>query len=297
MPSRLLLTILALALVAPSPVSAQATAAPPPKPPTVSGLTVVAPPDLGQRKDLRPKIEDFVGSYGAPAPLGQLARWYEKVCPAVSGLSAQENARVDERIRAVAAEVGAPVADTAQCERSVSVFFTDDPQHVLDVIRTKASMFLGYHYPAQTRRLSTFKGPIGVWYTTGTRGANGQLWVDDTRYRKPGGDPGSRITSLIASEFAGVVIIADKTQLTTYDLESVADYVSMIALSETTARGTCQPLPTITNLFATGCPARVERLTSVDVAYLKALYATDPRLKLEFQQAELVWKMERSLGH
>ena len=77
--SRLLLTVLAVALVAPSHVIAQTPPeAPPPKPPTVSGLTVVAPPDLGRRKDLRPRIEDFVGGYGAPAPLGQLARWSEK---------------------------------------------------------------------------------------------------------------------------------------------------------------------------------------------------------------------------
>jgi hypothetical protein len=78
--------------------AAQAAAAPAaPRPPTVSGVTVTAPKALGQEPKLRPKLEAFVRAYGASAPIGQLARWQQKVCPAVSGLSAQDDAAVAGR--------------------------------------------------------------------------------------------------------------------------------------------------------------------------------------------------------
>jgi hypothetical protein len=112
----------------------------------------------------------------------------------------------------------------------------------------------------------------------------------------PPGDPSSRITSGIGSEFAGVVIIADAGKVRGYGIAAVADYVAMLALSEASGQTGCKPLPTIMNLFAGDCAAsRADRATSVDLAYLKALYTTDPRLKLEFQQAEIVAKMEHSL--
>jgi hypothetical protein len=300
--TRLLLTALLGACLSAPPAAAQE--APParqaasaqPKAPTVSGVIVTAPKSLSQEPKLRSKLETFVRTYGAPAPLGQLARWEEKVCPSVSGFSAQENEAVAARIKALAVEAGAPTADGPQCRRTVSVFFADQPQQVLDAIRSRAPVFLGYHYPAQTRRIATFTGTVKAWYTTATRGAGGEQRIDDTRYRLPPGDPSSRLTTGVASEFAGVVIIADASKLRGYDIGAVADYVAMLALSQTGAQTGCQPLPTIMNLFAGDCAAsHADRVTGVDLAYLRALYTTDPRLPLELQQAELVAKMEHKL--
>jgi hypothetical protein len=300
--ARLPFALFAGACLAVQPAAAQEPAAMPgaapaqPQAPTVSGLTVTAPKPPVPEAKLRPKLEAFVRAYGVPAPLGQLARWREKVCPAVSGASAEDNALVAARIRSVAAEVGAPVADAADCRRTVSVFFSDQPQKVLDVIRDKRPVFLGYHYPSQTRRIATFTGAIRAWYTTATRGAAGQQVIDDTRYLLPGGDADSRLTTGVGSEFAGVVIVADLGKIRGRDMAAVADYVAMLALTETGGEPGCQPLPTIMNLFTADCAApRPDRLTRVDLAYLEALYTTDSRRVLEVQQADIIAKMKHSL--
>jgi hypothetical protein len=114
----------------------------------------------------------------------------------------------------------------------------------------------------------------------------------------PGGVAGSRLTSRISSQFVGVVVIADKAEVGGLEIGAVADYVAALALAEAGTSLTCQPLATIMNLFASGCAAgdRADRATAADLAYLRALYTTDPTLYLEIQQGELAGKMERSLG-
>jgi hypothetical protein len=289
MPSRLLLAVVAGACLAAVCARAQAPAS------TLPGVTVTAPGPLADEPKLRSKVESFVRGYGAPAPVGHLARWTDEVCPAVSGLSPSENAIVAERIKSLAAEVGAPVAGATRCRRTVSVFFSDQPQHVLDVIRDNAPRFLGYHYQAQTRRISTFTGAIGAWYMTATGGDVG-AWIDDTDHRMPGGDAGSRIVDGLSSVFAGVVIVADTGKIRGHDISSIADYVAMVALSQSSPREGCQALPTITNLFMTDCAARsADHLTSVDLAYLRALYSTTPILRPDLQRAQLVATMTSSL--
>jgi hypothetical protein len=177
----------------------------------------------------------------------------------------------------------------------VSVFFSDQPQHVLDVIRDGAPQFLGYHYVAQTRRISTFTGAIGAWYMTAT-GGPGDAWIDDAYRRKPAGDASSRLVDGLSSVFAGVVIVADVNQIRAHDIGSVADYVAMVALSQTSPQRGCQSVPTITDLFTTGCATPgADRLTQVDLAYLKALYSTSPGWRPELQQAQLVAAMTHSL--
>jgi hypothetical protein len=217
--------------------------------------------------------------------------------PAVSGLSPADDEVVAGRIRSLAAEVGAPVASARPCRRTVSVFFSAEPQRVLDVIRDKAPQFLGYHYQAQTERISRFTSPIGAWYLTATGGAaGGGAALDDTDHRMPGGDASSRIADQVSSVFAGVVIVADRDSMRAHDINAVADYVAMVALSESSAREGCQALPTITNLFMTDCMGTsADRLTNVDLAYLKALYSTTPILVPELQRAQLVATMTHSL--
>jgi hypothetical protein len=289
MRARLILAVLAGACLAPECGLAQAPT------PTVPGVTVTAPKPLADDPKLRSKVEDFVRGYGALAPLGKLARWTDEICPAVSGLSPAENNIVAERIKGLALEVGAPVASVTPCRRTVSVFFSDEPQHVLDVIRDSAPQFLGYHYVNQTRRISTFAGVIGAWYMTATGGSS-DAWIDDAYHPKPGGDASSRLVDGLSSVFAGVVIVADINQIRSHDISAIADYVAMVALSQTSPQRGCQLVPTITNLFMTDCATTgADRLTSVDLAYLKALYSTSLGWRPELQRAQLVATMTNSL--
>src|ERR1700734_1097068 len=76
------------------------SASPPPESVTITGQKV--PPDRFLR--------DFIVSYTAPSPAsGRVARWHSGICPGVIGLPAAWNDTVDARVRAVAAQAGAPV--------------------------------------------------------------------------------------------------------------------------------------------------------------------------------------------
>jgi hypothetical protein len=57
----------------------------------------------------------------------------------------------------------------------------------------------------------------------------------------------------LRSEFFHVVVVADLNKLAGYAIGSLADYIAMLALSQTDAFDACQELPSITNLMSVGC--------------------------------------------
>src|SRR6185312_10586876 len=75
--------------------------------------------------------------------------------------------------------------------------------------------------------------------------------------------------------FLNVLVIVDLTRVETKTkrLGRLADYVTMLALSQPRDLGQCNALPSITDLFA-ACPDRLppDGLTVADAAYLSALY-------------------------
>jgi hypothetical protein len=56
----------------------------------------------------------------------------------------------------------------------------------------------------------------------------------------------------LRSEFFHVVVVADLNKLAGYAIGSLADYIAMLALSQTEAFYACQELPSITNLMSVG---------------------------------------------
>src|SRR5579863_8395820 len=90
-------------------------------------------------------IRSFVETRTTPTRIvGKMARWQQGVCPLTIGLGDKYAKYVTERVRAVAAAVGAPVA-TAPCKVNVEIVFTTTPQAFMDTTRKSAPVFLGYH--------------------------------------------------------------------------------------------------------------------------------------------------------
>jgi hypothetical protein len=79
--------------------------------------------------------------------------------------------------------------------------------------------------------------------------------------------------------FENVLIFADRAKISGYDVGAVADYISVLALSQVEPGDGCSGLPSIVDLLAEGCTGdrKPNSLTSVDEEFLKALYETDPR--------------------
>ena len=87
----------------------------------------------------------FVKSHGTPSErLGQVGRWYEKVCPETVGLRSVYNEFISNRVIEVARKVGAPTQRAGKCTRNIKIIFSAHPQAQVDFIASKYRVFLGY---------------------------------------------------------------------------------------------------------------------------------------------------------
>ena len=314
-----------LAQQAPSPP--QQIKPPSPLPPeTITVLAVKPSPET---------IQDFIQTRTAPTRvLGRMARWEKGICPLTIGLGDTYAKYVTQRIRDIAATVGAPVNSDPGCRPDIEVVFTTTPQALLDNVRQRQSLFLGYAATTvQTARLATVSHPIQSWYTTetldwfGTRvvdsgkcGAGGTttLNVDSpamaslpaTDAMQTGaGTPvqlslpcamvvrslGSRARDGLSSGFYNVLIVAEPARLLDYEVGTLADYIAMLALSQPASQNDCQALPSIANLLAPNCAAVPHRITDGDLAYLRGLYQMPSGLALAVQVNSMRSQMTKTL--
>ena len=267
-------------------------------------VVVTAIPKLEPQQAQGEAVPNFVQAHGAVARGGQLTRWTSGVCPDTVGLPAAYDAYISNRIAAVAAKVGSPVDKARPCAPNIEVVFTADPQRFLDDLLKKQPASLGYHYGAQAERMAKVVRPIQAWYVTALRGDSGQEAID--------GDPGSMAPSLsgamphgragcllgahISSHFFRVLVVADTKQAANHTVGQIADYVTLLALSQALPDPTCGDLPSILDLLIPGCreAEKPPALTAGDLAYLTALYATDLEAPLSLQRDNISQMMRES---
>ena len=282
-------------------------------------------------KDVQKAVTDFVGALTVPTKMtGKLARWKARVCPIVAGLRPSAVAFVTKRVKEVAALVGAPVDDSDKCKPNIEIVFTTTPQALLDTIFIKYPYLLGDHdNSAQGLKLATVTRPIQSWYTTATDDLRGNVQVDGVTTggvtldmpfvpgagggggiqtsatgTQPMNMPNARITNVtggrlsdgVASDFHHVAVVAEPAKLLSFEIGTLADYIALLALSQTPLPDHCLELPTILNLLATGCTAPPKEMTGVDLAYLRALYKMTPTTNVRGQRDELIYQMDKSLG-
>jgi hypothetical protein len=277
----------------------------PPSGPTES-VTVTAPGEIPEKQ-----ARDFVKSFTAISPAsGKIARWRMGICPAVTGLPPSGIRLVTGRVRQVAVMAGAPVG-APSCKPNTDIVFTLNPQVLLDNMRAKNRVLLGYHDASQEQELATVRHPIQAWYTTQTVDYHGNATVDD-KLRTQGGSytdtpfgrifiseatvqqvTGSHLSDGRSSEILHAVIVIDLAKVTGRTVGALADYAAMLALAQTQSFEACAPVASITNLVSSGCAAApVNEVTSADLAYLHALYSIDPRDSLGRQREEIASRMK-----
>jgi hypothetical protein len=239
-------------------------------------------------------IPRFVQSHASANPfINQVGRWRDDVCPITTGLQPAYNDFVTHRVLVVAQTVGAPTRGVGEkCAANVEIAFTPTPQGLVDHIAKTYPSLLGFYYAAQFKEVTTFSRPIQAWYVTATRTGDGVRWTDSQQsgplFQKRH-DLGSRLSSSLSSEFVHVFVIVDSNKVTGYSLQSVSDYIAMLALTRMASLDGCNELPSITDLLAKGCEAGVPPggLTAADSAFLKALYSSDLAKNLNIERGSL----------
>jgi len=254
----------------------------------------------------REAVDNFVESFVTPTRLtGKVARWEDGVCPRTVGQPPAIAGVVSQRVKDLAAFVGAPVNPSPSCTPNIEIVFTATPQELLDSIRKRDADALGFaETAAQRNQLATVTRPIQAWYTTQTRDLRGISRIDSAQRRGEGvampcftcgrgggataylpgatyaSVTGNRIDDGVRSVFYHVLIVADPSKLQDHGIGPLADYIAVLALTQINSLDTCQQLPSIENMLAQGCAAKTDMLTKNDAAYLRGLYQMSADRKL-----------------
>jgi hypothetical protein len=302
--SWLRLTILGLVLV-PSLAWAQVAGAPP------EGVTVI-----GQKvpdKD----IQDFVRSRAVPTSvLGKVARWERGICPEATGLKSVFTGYVVQRIKTVAAKVGAPVSARRGCSANIEIVFTTKPQVLLDGVRQHHKDYLGYYENSeQADALAKVTHPIQAWYATATIDADGAPHLDTSTHSPPicfdyplchiwvnpdkiYDAEGTRLHDGLRSGLFNVIIVVNQEKLSDHEIGALADYIAFLALAQVRALDDCATLPSILNLLAPACTSAspTREITDSDLGYLRGIYHMTDDASLGVQQDEIAYQMKQTLS-
>lgn len=259
-------------------------------------------------------LHDFIAKYTASSqPSGKITRWRIGACPVATGLPPAADKLILDRLREVAHSVGAPVGGSG-CKPNIDIVFTLNPQILMDEVRKKERALLGYHSAREERDLGKVSHPIQAWYTTVTIDQTGNAYLDKDQSLSAGytigsvGGPvtmsdvpavhvtGMRLHNELSSELFHVIVVVDLSKVRGRTLGALSDYVAMLSLARTTSFDTCQPVVSISNLFANDCAGIPESLSDNDLAYLHGLYSIDPRSAFQQQKDEIAYQMKKGVA-
>lgn len=107
---------------------------------------------------------------------------------------------------------------------------------------------------------------------------------------------GSRLgNNSFDSGFYNVLIVAEPAKLTDYEVGTLADYITLLALSQPASLDSCQELPSISNLLAKDCASTVRKITDGDLAFLQGLYQVPSGYALAQQRSKIRYEMTKTL--
>jgi hypothetical protein len=268
----------------------------------------------------REMLGEFAKAFTTPTKLtGKIARWATPICPVAKGQKPAFTRFITQRVQAIAAAAGAPVNTDPSCTPNIEIIFTTASQDLLDHIRKDEPDFLGYATTNEQReKLATVTRPVQAWYATETIDLRGAHKIDSGRRFNTGMTisnfgaggasldipdatyahvSGNHISDGTHSGFNHVIIAIDSNKLAGQQLIPLSDYIAMLALTQLNSLDTCQQLPSVVSLMATGCDQKIDGMTATDLAFLQGLYKMDADKSLTSQQDEIGDLMQNALRH
>lgn len=240
------------------------------------------------REESRKAAVDFLRKTGAATTFKQVARWVEPVCPRAFGLSSEHATLVEAKVRAIAADAGAPVAP-AECKANIAITFTMDGGRFVRTLSRRAPRQFTRVSPARMRELREGEEPVRWWYGDAIQ-AKGTSGSGDTPAPWTGGEGGgsgsalplvdgapslnqygsSLISTGAVRALVQATVVIDVSRVEGLPLDTVASYAAMVSLAEINALDD-PPAQSILGLFGSG--PNVQAVTQEDATFLSALYA------------------------
>jgi hypothetical protein len=285
-----------------------------------------------QRQAIEKQAHGFVkkltGSAWAPDDAEHLlGMWRIAICPLVAGLQRQQGQIVFDRVTAIASAAGAHLG-AAGCHPNLFIVVTTRPEELLSAWHKRDRRMFGDSMPATVKRFLYKPLPVRVWYNTVLAGADGDLGGNGSSSNvgamngsmgmggaESGGGAmpatsnllldlptfqggmGSRLGSRLGigavHDLSAVIAVVDFKQMEGYSWLQLADYISMMVLTNVDPNTSFASMPSILALFNDAPEARPKGLTEWDSAYLNALYHTDRMSPL--QRVAIVQKMVKDI--
>ncbi|HEY7805930.1 MAG TPA: hypothetical protein VIC34_01900 [Croceibacterium sp.] len=212
-----------------------------------------------------------------------LARFDDRACPGVVGLTQDFAEQIVGRFREVAEEYHIPLAPNGNCDPNIVIAVVEDGRAVLRQFQDKTRELSIELTPGERHELLDEPGPVKVYSVVQRRMQNGatmpkrQNLLDIPSATMEGGQ--SLISTATEQHIVKVVVLINRDAAVGKSLSQLSDYSIMRALAQTRdATGGDAP-DSILSLFDTGGQAPPAGLTDFDRAYLTALYEGPPHVK------------------
>jgi hypothetical protein len=273
------------------------------------------------RIELQKRVAKFVNQIAATENAAEgLARWRAPpACPLVSGVGAKDGEFILERLSEIGRKAGVPLGDE-HCRPNLYILVSDQPEDLLRGMEKRNRLYTfgvdpSFYPPAETptgivdRFINTAR-PVRVWYSADEKDAGGKplaycqsLTVlpqcpqagpaacDPSRYYRcsTAVAGGSHLVLSTMWTFARVFVIVDRKRLQGVTVGQLADYVAMSAFAKLKAGAQLEDGTTILTLFHADAKAAPTAMTNWDQTFLKSLYASEPRSRL--QRSEIAHQM------
>ena len=228
-----------------------------------------------------------------------LARWETPLCPEIINLEGGKPPIILARIRARAAQAGAPVGADG-CRPNVSIVMTaDGSATATDFVDYSPRSFRATAGRVQRSRaeLGLFKAsdaPVRWWHVSGLYDTRRRVFIGGSRARPAVVNTDGEVyfNQNRRQAFLSALVIVDVSRLQSIDLNTLADYLAFVVLAEVDPQPARPTFPSILNVWEAG--AGVDALTSWDIGYLRGLYAADVRIsgsgvavETGYQEAEI----------
>jgi hypothetical protein len=279
---------------------------------TLSEVTVTA-----NRIQLEQRVSKFVNQIAAAENGDEgLARWEVPVCPLVSGLPREDGEFILGRLSQIAHVAAVPLGDE-HCHPNLYILVTDQPE---DLLRGMEKRNRAYTFGYDTSFYPPVETPAGivdefiktpravrVWYSSYEEDA----WGNPLAYCResdliPGGEQskyvqcghgvagGSHLVFSSICRISRAFVIVDQKRLHDVKLGQLAGYVAMSGFAKLKPDARLGDAPTILTLFNAAPDAAPAGMTDWDQTFLKSLYATEQRSRL--QRSQIARQMVREIA-